>query len=96
MALSIVKNLAKIGIGVTAVYVTVEQGLWGDPSQGQVTAKKLANTLPAEKEYFEKIPSTTQIADKMREGWNSGVQRTFSALSESPQTVKSTVQKYMK
>ncbi|XP_077996997.1 MICOS complex subunit MIC13-like [Glandiceps talaboti] len=96
MALSVVKNLVKVTIGVGAIYLTVEQGVWGDPTQGEVTVKRLSSTIPAQKDYFEKIPSTRQVADTMRENWNSGVQKTFGVISDSPQSMKQAYDKYVK
>ncbi|XP_070547287.1 MICOS complex subunit MIC13-like [Ptychodera flava] len=96
MALSLVKNLSKVAIGAGAVYITVDQGLWGDAAQGPVTVKRLSNTLPAQKDYFEKIPSSKQVGDYIRDNWNYGVQKTFGAVADSPQSLREAVQKYIK
>lgn len=88
MAVPILKGLCKIAIGGGALYVSVEQGIWGSSFDGSKTMNKLTGTLQRQDEYLRQIPSTEQLASNTRQSWNSGVKLTFSALARGPEKVK--------
>ncbi|XP_035670309.1 MICOS complex subunit MIC13-like isoform X2 [Branchiostoma floridae] len=85
MALSLVKNLTKIVIGGGALYVTYDQGIWGEGSQSTKALTRLSGQLVAKQPpYVKEFPSTEEMAVSVRDNWNSGVMKVCSGLSAAP------------
>ncbi|XP_019622528.1 PREDICTED: MICOS complex subunit MIC13-like isoform X1 [Branchiostoma belcheri] len=91
MALSLVKNVTKIVIGGGALYVTYDQGIWGEGSQSTKALTRLSGQLVAKQPPYVKerlgdvqVPSTEQMAENARNTWNSGVMKVCSGLSAAP------------
>ncbi|KAK6184919.1 hypothetical protein SNE40_007270 [Patella caerulea] len=85
MAATVVKVATKVAVGVGAVYVTVDQGVWGTNSQAVKAVDKVrSSVLPAANDYVKSIPSLNDINNSVLRTWNSGVKMTFSMVSNAP------------
>ncbi|XP_013775516.1 MICOS complex subunit MIC13-like [Limulus polyphemus] len=88
MVMSLVKVALKLGIGVGAVYVTVDQGIWSEGTQASDAFHKVANIMPGAREYAQKIPERSELSRKAVSYWNCGVMYTCSALANLPSVTK--------
>ncbi|XP_025087862.1 uncharacterized protein LOC112560306 isoform X2 [Pomacea canaliculata] len=93
MAVALVKNLAKVGVGAGAIYVTIQQGIWStDTKQGyQVLNSVRSSVLPTASEYVSKIPSAEQMCISATQTWNKGVTKVFEGVAEVPEYGKKVV-----
>jgi hypothetical protein len=83
-----IKNTVKVLIGAGAVYITLSEGIWSTSADGSEAAKRLrTSVLPATDQYLEKMPSATCVSKCAVNTWNSGIQKSFSALSNAPETI---------
>ncbi|XP_066552434.1 MICOS complex subunit MIC13 [Amia ocellicauda] len=85
----LVKLVTKVGVAGGAVYVAYDQGLLGGSAQGsEVLNKAKAAIPPAVDEWMKylgwELPAPPKIEFSPSETWNSGVQKTMSALSVAP------------
>ncbi|KAK7500413.1 hypothetical protein BaRGS_00008320 [Batillaria attramentaria] len=94
MAVSIVKQLTKLALGVGAVYITVEQGVWStDTSHGSKVLENVRATVaPAASEYVNKIPSSHKVNDSVLTAWNKGVTTAFGCIAEAPKYGKTAME----
>ncbi|XP_072173445.1 MICOS complex subunit MIC13-like [Diadema setosum] len=88
MAAPVLRTLGKLGVGGGAIYVSVEQGVWGSSLDGAKTMRSLTGSLKTQDEYLRQIPSSEQLSSNLKQGWNSGVKWTFSSLAAGPEKVK--------
>ncbi|KAL3885518.1 hypothetical protein ACJMK2_025571 [Sinanodonta woodiana] len=87
MAATVLKTLAKLTIGVGAVYVTVDQGVWDGIRQGDSALNKVKQSvLPATSEYWQKVPSVSDLQRTVLSKWNSGVTTAFTYMAHTPET----------
>jgi len=86
---SLLKFGAKAAVAATAVYVTTETGVWGTASAhgSQAFNNLVSQVLPDANQYLNKVPSAKCVNEAAVGTWNSGVQKTFSALAAAPDTV---------
>ncbi|XP_066270123.1 MICOS complex subunit MIC13-like isoform X1 [Branchiostoma lanceolatum] len=91
MALSLVKNVTKVVIGGGALYLTYDQGIWGEGSQSTKAFTRISGQLVAKQPPYVKerlggvqVPSTEEMAENVRNGWNSGVMKVCSGVSAAP------------
>ncbi|XP_064596311.1 MICOS complex subunit MIC13-like [Liolophura sinensis] len=90
MASALLKTAAKVAIGIGAVYVTVDQGVWRDSSMGTRALNKVRNSvLPTTNEYINSVPSLAEVNISVLDKWNTGVKKVFGFLAETPSTVSS-------
>ncbi|XP_076311604.1 MICOS complex subunit MIC13-like [Tachypleus tridentatus] len=88
MIMSLLKTALKLGIGVGAVYVTVDQGIWSEGTQASDAFHKVTNIMPGAREYTQKIPDRSELSRKSVNYWNCGVMYTCSALANLPSLIK--------
>lgn len=82
----LVKTLAKVLLGGGAVYVTLDQGIWSTSTQGSNALERVRTTvLPDTSDYLNKVPNAKCINTVAVNSWNSGVEKTFSFLANSPE-----------
>ncbi|KAK3575961.1 hypothetical protein CHS0354_019280 [Potamilus streckersoni] len=86
MAATVLKTLAKLTIGVGAVYVTVDQGVWDGTGQGDSALNRVKQSvLPATSEYLQKVPSVSDVRRTVLSKWNSGVETAFTSMASTPE-----------
>jgi hypothetical protein len=87
-SVGLVKTATKLAIGVGAVYVTLDQGVWSGSNQGSKALDNMkTRVLPAANEYLQRVPSAGDFNNKVCNAWNWGVQKTFGGLAAAPDTV---------
>ncbi|XP_046334060.1 MICOS complex subunit MIC13-like [Haliotis rufescens] len=87
MATTLVKLASKLAIGAGAVYVTIDQGVWSNSSNGSQALEKVkGSVLPAASDYAKQIPSLDDVNNTVLSGWNSGVKTVFYYVSSAPDT----------
>ncbi|XP_071523926.1 MICOS complex subunit MIC13 [Panulirus ornatus] len=80
----------KVGIGGGVVYVTVDQGIWGNSRQTVATYDRLYDIMPGTKSVSEKylqLPKKEVVNVNFRSYWNSGVFTTFDFIANLPENV---------
>ncbi|XP_067653777.1 MICOS complex subunit MIC13-like, partial [Haliotis asinina] len=79
---------SKLAVGAGAVYVTIDQGVWNNSSNGSQALEKVkGSVLPAATDYAKQIPSLDDVNNTVLSGWNSGVKTVFHYVSSAPDTV---------
>jgi len=64
----VTKNAAKLGIAGGSVYLTVEQGIWGNARQGEIAYHKLkAMDLPETADLTAGLPSLPELPVQLPE-----------------------------
>ncbi|XP_068247360.1 MICOS complex subunit MIC13 [Palaemon carinicauda] len=87
----------KVGIGGGVVYITIDQGIWGNSRQSSAAYERLYDIMPGTKKVSEKyslLPKPDVVNVNFRSYWNSGVFYTFDFVANIPEkigNVKNTV-----
>nr|XP_045625204.1 MICOS complex subunit MIC13-like [Procambarus clarkii] len=80
----------KVGIGGGVVYVTVDQGIWGDGHRAAAVYDRLYDIMPGTKSVSEKylhLPKKDDVNVNFRSYWNTGVFYTFDFIANLPTKV---------
>ncbi|XP_036378410.1 MICOS complex subunit MIC13 [Megalops cyprinoides] len=90
--LPVAKLATKVTVAGGALYVAYDTGLLGGSEQGsEVLSRAKAAIPPAVDEWMKyfgfELPAPPKIEFSLQESWNSGVQKSVSALSVAPTTV---------
>lgn len=81
-------NGVKVLLGAGAVYVTVNEGVWSTSDSGLNAAQRLRTyVLPETIQYWDKMPSARNMCSGVANTWNYGVEKTFNAVANLPETV---------
>ncbi|KAK8747510.1 hypothetical protein OTU49_016428 [Cherax quadricarinatus] len=82
--------VTKVGIGGGIVYVTVDQGIWGNSHQAAAAYDRVYDIMPGTKSVSEKylhLPKKEDVNVNFRSYWNSGVFYTFDFIANIPTKV---------
>uniref|UniRef100_A0A4W3GRP0 MICOS complex subunit MIC13 n=1 Tax=Callorhinchus milii TaxID=7868 RepID=A0A4W3GRP0_CALMI len=79
----------KLVLGGGSVFLAHDQGLLGDTEQGAAVLHRVLGALPPAVEEWAKylrlqLPAVPNVNFSLCEAWNSGVQKSSSALSMAP------------
>ncbi|XP_064088769.1 MICOS complex subunit MIC13-like [Macrobrachium nipponense] len=80
----------KVGIGGGVVYITIDQGIWGNSHQSSAVYDRLYDIMPGTKKVSEKyllLPKPDDVNVNFRSYWNSGVFYTFDFVANIPQKI---------
>ncbi|XP_066953854.1 MICOS complex subunit MIC13 [Macrobrachium rosenbergii] len=80
----------KVGIGGGVVYITIDQGIWGNSRQSSAVYDRLYDIMPGTKKVSEKyllLPKPDDVNVNFRSYWNSGVFYTFDFVANVPQKI---------
>merc|ERR1740131_389672 len=90
MALTLVKTSVKLGVGVGAVYLTLDQGVWSNSQQSSYALQRFkTKVVPATSDYLSQVPSITEVKDSTVDNWNYGIHKVFDGIAASPDTLSS-------
>jgi len=91
LAKSLLKNGTKIGVGVGAIYVTVDQGIWSSSSSSNNAMDKFkAQVVPATTNVIKQVPSIDDVKYWCVGGWNGGVDKVFRGVDSLPTYITQT------
>ncbi|XP_052446197.1 MICOS complex subunit MIC13 isoform X1 [Carassius gibelio] len=81
----------KLTLAGGALYVAYDSGLLGNGKEGSVALGRAKDAFPPAVEEWMKyfgfqLPATPKIEFSPLDAWNSGVQKSFHALSVAPST----------
>ncbi|XP_076051581.1 uncharacterized protein LOC143031518 [Oratosquilla oratoria] len=79
----------KVGLGGGIVYITVDQGVFGNSHTTAATYDKLYGIMPGTKTVAEKLPKKDDVNVNFRSHWNTGIFYTFDFLANLPGKVGS-------
>ncbi|KAG7156471.1 uncharacterized protein LOC121853717 [Homarus americanus] len=80
----------KVGIGGGVIYVTVDQGIWGDSHRAAATYDRLYDIMPGTKSVSEKylqLPKKDDVNINFRSYWNTGIFYTFDFIANLPSKI---------
>ncbi|XP_043473001.1 MICOS complex subunit MIC13-like [Leptopilina heterotoma] len=95
--MGVVRFAVKSTIAGGLLYFTIREGVWSNQEESVKLYGKIYNKVaPLVKDNVPKdliselpdLPSTTDISDKMRNSWNSGVMVSMKFLSQLPSHTK--------
>ncbi|KAL4658928.1 MICOS complex subunit MIC13 [Arapaima gigas] len=87
-----IKLVTKVSVAGGALYVAYDTGLLGSSEKGADVLSKAKSAVPPAVEEWMKyfglqLPAPPKIEFSPKETWNSGVQKSISALSIAPTKV---------
>lgn len=84
----LLKNGMKVLLGAGAMYVTVNEGVWSTSESGLYAAQRLRTyVLPETTQYWDKMPSAWNMCSGVVSTWNYGVEKSFNAVANLPETI---------
>lgn len=89
----LLRNSLKLVATGGAVYITINQGIWGNGEESEEACQRLLNLMPGTQEYLTKIkgeikkPIEEYAPKDLSHYWNTGVIYFFAGLTKLPCTI---------